>query len=601
MKRLNIFILTIAGLAYLNSCSLMEENPSAISTDEEWSTAEGFEKLINGCYYDMVRIIYGQGEDTYIMTSEAGTDIWQDVRDGSNGNWSKVLTYDDFGPSVGMFQEAYSGFYGTLSQCNAAIHYADKVTGMSESEKNALVAEARFIRAHSLFNIVEYWGGKYMPTEPLTSPVTSLPSSTVNDFYKVIMGDLEFAIKHLPVSQKVTGHVIRAAAYHLYAKACLTYSTYTDGLGNCAAITQAESKELLGKAKHAADYLIDNQHSLGVSLYDNASEIFADENNKNNKEALFVVTHSSIQAYNPRGNYYNRAWKHWDAYSNNSAGIFLDGITPSYDTEVGGIATHKLSKGNCYMAPSKYMLNLYGEKDTRYDAFFFDTYYINKPNNGNYYTWTESDAKRYGLSSSRVGNSSYDIMVGDTCIYLSRDRYYTQAEKNASRYAIYNIADNYVDTSKPGMFFPSLRKNNNPSLYAGTNASKPYSYGDCIVYRLAETYLLAAEIDWRLGDKNSAADRVNVIRNRACKNHDKSMNITPSDIAQDFLLDENARELIGEWQRWKTLKRFRAFESRISMCNPQITAFQPYYYMRPIPANEILLIDNAAEYQNPGY
>ncbi len=602
MKKIKHLSTAVACVILLASCSLDEYNPSSISTDQEWSTQAGYQKLINGCYYDLVRTTYGQGEDTYIMTSEAGTDIWQDVNDGSKGNWSKVLTYPaDFGSNVSMFQEAYNSFYSCVNECNAAILYATKVQGLTEQQKNELSAEAHFLRAHCLFNIVEYFGGKYLPTEPMTKPITSLPMSSINQFYDVILSDLEFAEQYLPVTQKVRGHVTRAAAYHLMAKAALTYSTYTDGLGGSTPLTAEESNKWLKKAKEAADYLIDHQAELGVSLYDTPAEVFADENNKTNKEALFVVTHSSIQAYNPRGNYYNRSWKHWEAYSNSSSGIYLSGITPSYQTEINGVATHKLARGNCYMAPSLYMLNLYAPNDTRYEGFFFDTYYINKTGTDNTYHWTQSDAKIWGLNESRVGNSAYDIQLGDTAIYLSLRKQYSQAQKDACRYAIYNIADNYKDPANPGKFYPSLRKNNNPSLYAGTNPSKPYSSGDCIVYRLAETYLLSAEIDWRLGDNASAAQRINVIRNRACANHDHSMDVEAKDINQDFLLDEDARELIGEWQRWQTLKRFRAFEERIKKANPQITDFKKEYYFRPIMTSELLLIDNASKYQNPGY
>ena len=193
------------------------------------------------------------------------------------------------------------------------------------------------------------------------------------------------------------------------------------------------------------------------------------------------------------------------------------------------------------------------------------------------------------------------MTLGDTAVYLSR-KTYTQAERNACRYAIFNLEDNYADTKSPLKFFPSLKKADCPSLYAGSNASKPYSSADCIVYRLGETYLISAEIDWRLGNNQSAAERLNILRNRACKGHDHSMDITASEVTQDFLLDEYAREMIGEWNRWMTLKRFRAFESRITKANPQITKFDKnIHYLRPIPTAELLLIDNANEYQNPGY
>ncbi len=500
-KLLSISAVIMMLSAY--GCSLDEFNPSGISTEQEWSTPAGYEKKVNDCYFDLVRIVYGQAEDTYLMVAEGGTDIWQDTNpDGTNGNWSKLLRYEDYGASNGMLNEGYAGFYGILSACNAAVHYADKVEG-----------------------------------------------------------------------------------------------------GNTTALTDSESKTYLEKAKAAADYLIQNAASLGVKLYDDVEAVFDENNNKNNEEALFIVCHSTITAYNPRGNYFNRVWKHSEAYNNNTSGIYLSGMTPSYATNINGYEVPKLAKGNCYMEPSKYMLDLYGEKDGRYKAFFKDTYYVNNATNStkNGYTWNEADAQRYGLSTSRVGNSAYDITLGDTAVYLSR-KTYTQAERNACRYAIFNLEDNYADTKSPLKFFPSLKKADCPSLYAGSNASKPYSSADCIVYRLGETYLISAEIDWRLGNNQSAAERLNTLRNRACKGHDHSMDITASEVTQDFLLDEYAREMIGEWNRWMTLKRFRAFESRITKANPQITKFDKnIHYLRPIPTAELLLIDNANEYQNPGY
>lgn len=586
--------------ALLTGCSLDEENRSNVPTEKEWSTAEGYEKLINNCYYDLVRIVYGQAEDTFVSLSETGTDIWQHT--GCGGGWQQVASYDGFGASSGQQLEAYSGFYATLNSCNAAIQYADIVQGLAPEQVDALAAEARFLRAHSLFNIVEYFGGKYLSTTYTGTPVSVLPMSSVNDFYKVILEDLEIAMQKLPLTQSVRGHVTRAAAYHLYAKACLTYATYTDGLAGATPLSESESRELLNKAKTAADYLINNRATFGVDMYGETEEVFADENNKTNKEALFVVTHSSITAYNPRGNYFNRVWKHYDAFNFNTSGIYLVGVQPSYETNVAGIDVQKVAKGNCYFEPSKYYLSLYDDRrDTRYDAYFKDTYYVNKPTEGTVYKWTTEDAARYGLADSRVGNPAYDITVGDTAIYLTRDPW-TQAQKDACRYAVYNIDDNYADPANPKKFFPSLSKFDNPTLYAGSNASKPYSSADCIIYRLAETYLLAAEIYWRLGDNKTAAERLNVVRNRACRYHDGGLNVGQNDINQELLLDEYAREMGGEWMRWTILKRFRALESRIAKCNPQITKFDKnIHYLRPIPTQEILLIENGSEYQNPGY
>ena len=104
-----------------------------------------------------------------------------------------------------------------------------------------------------------------------------------------------------------------------------------------------------------------------------------------------------------------------------------------------------------------------------------------------------------------------------------------------------------------------------------------------------------------LFDKNFIEYASYVIRDRANVKHDGSMNITAAQVNDTFLLEEEARELCGEWNRWTTLKRFRSFETQLKH-NSQITAFNKnVHYLRPIPMSEINKIDNKEEYQNPGY
>ena len=67
--------------------------------------------------------------------------------------------------------------------------------------------------------------------------------------------------------------------------------------------------------------------------------------------------------------------------------------------------------------------------------------------------------------------------------------------------------------------------------------------------------MLSAEIDWRLGNSQSAAERLNILRNRACKGHDHSIDITASEVTQDFLLDEYALSLIHILSKVKLLMR----------------------------------------------
>jgi hypothetical protein len=68
------------------------------------------------------------------------------------------------------------------------------------------------------------------------------------------------------------------------------------------------------------------------------------------------------------------------------------------------------------------------------------------------------------------------------------------------------------------------------------------------IYRLAETYLIGAEAHMMNGNTTKALEYINTVRNRA---HAASIDV----IDQDAILDERARELAYEGQRWYTLKR----------------------------------------------
>ena len=65
--------------------------------------------------------------------------------------------------------------------------------------------------------------------------------------------------------------------------------------------------------------------------------------------------------------------------------------------------------------------------------------------------------------------------------------------------------------------------------------------------RIAETYLIRAEAYLALGEKSKAAADINVLRDRANASY-----CTAADIDIDYILDERARELLGEENRWIT-------------------------------------------------
>ena len=99
---------------------------------------------------------------------------------------------------------------------------------------------------------------------------------------------------------------------------------------------------------------------------------------------------------------------------------------------------------------------------------------------------------------------------------------------------------------------------------------------------------------------------MNEIRHRAAiPGYEADMEVKPSEITIDFILDERARELMGEMHRWYDLKRTGKLVERMN--DPNISPatagkFKDYHVLRPIPRDQLTNVSNPTEFtQNPGY
>lgn len=125
-------------------------------------------------------------------------------------------------------------------------------------------------------------------------------------------------------------------------------------------------------------------------------------------------------------------------------------------------------------------------------------------------------------------------------------------------------------------------------------------YKDWYIMRLAETYLLRAEANMLAGKLDAAAADINVVRNRA--------NATPvaaSDVNQDLILDERARELYMEDFRLNTLMRMNKLTEYLMKYNPKVVqgGYQLGNHLNklPVPNSEIEANKEGGLIQNEGY
>ncbi|SEO23719.1 RagB/SusD family nutrient uptake outer membrane protein [Mucilaginibacter sp. OK283] len=124
---------------------------------------------------------------------------------------------------------------------------------------------------------------------------------------------------------------------------------------------------------------------------------------------------------------------------------------------------------------------------------------------------------------------------------------------------------------------------------------------DFMMMRLGETYLLLAEAQVKQSKTAEAANTINVLRTRA-----QAPQVTASQMTLDFVLDERARELIGEENRRMTLMRTGTLVDRATRLNSNdvqhpTTGLAAKNLLLPIPLSEIQLNKDAVLEQNPGY
>jgi len=123
------------------------------------------------------------------------------------------------------------------------------------------------------------------------------------------------------------------------------------------------------------------------------------------------------------------------------------------------------------------------------------------------------------------------------------------------------------------------------------------NFNDEIYLRLAETYLLLAEAQFRLGDLTGAATTLNVIRARA-----NATPITAAQVTLDFILDERSRELVSEEHRRYTLLRTGTWFTRTKLYNLYAgTKITLRDTILPIPQSVIDANLTKPMAQNPGY
>lgn len=571
MKHLYIF--AFAAFLAFTACSdfLEQDNKSNVPTEEFYNTANGFASLTNSAYSSL-RTIYSAQPQLFV----AGTDLYADGK--SQG---VVMGQYTFTTDEGIIKDFYDRCYKGIQLANSVIAYGE--TTEDNAQRLQYIDEARYLRAWWYFQLVQQFGPVALNTEMFESAVMSHERTDLATVYQFIIDEFTYlasADSHLleRASSGVGRANKRAAAFYA-AKAYLTrgWLDGTDYEAQEASIAQATDFD------NAVTYA---RQAINGELPALSIEEAFDVNNEENDELFWSVQYSSSAVENPVDD---------GSYQQSQFGAYQGGSEKPRNKAIDG-----------NFAPSLRLQQMYTRGDGRLEQTFmlefheayFD-WYTNPTSKILYYyapawatdediaAWRADDPngiKTETIVSKTVAEGGIAPSNGQPASYKDRR---TQDFGNA---AIKKF-DDYTETSI-------------------ANRSTTCSMHDVVLARLGEAYLIAAEAYYKKGNMQQAAEMINNLRQRPGtikSGYETAMHVDAADITIDFILDERARELAGEYVRWTDLKRTHKLIEYVTEYNEdgvELSALTgpdgKYKILRPIPQAAIDLNQAHVE-QNPGY
>ena len=522
-------------LIFGNSCvkDLLNRQPLNIISDNVlWNDQTLVNAYITDIYSGMQVLQMTEGSDNRSqMGGGSSTDTWFDINistelsDEAMCGMPWLWTYYRWKP--GYINEGQTGglfeWWGYLSirKMNILIDKM-KTSSLDPSFKTSSIAEGRFLRALSYFEMVKRYGGVPLVTvaQSLTTPMDSLLMARNSEevIYNFVNSEVDAILSDLPTVASQKGHADKGVALalkseaSLYAARIAKYGTIQ--LNGLLGIPASDAQKFWQASLDASKSVMD----LGVySLYNkypndkakNFQNIFLD---KQNSEVIFA------KEYN--GSTVGHGWDCFEAPNGYNSWGVGNNTAPYVEmiNEFENIdgSSHTLDT-NIYSQGEWSLNDLFAKKDPRFAASIY----------------TEGT-----------------LYQGDI---LHMYRGLVQADGSITTNNIGSTPGKGKSSSDAATGFGTLKYIDPTLVMPGSGQSRT----DWIIFRYAEILLNYAEASFELGKQADALEMVNLVRERAGIPDLNSINM-------DQIRHERKVELFSEAKRYWDLKTWRVATNVLS-------------------------------------
>lgn len=569
-----IYFIAILIIASLTGCSdfLDQDNRSNVPSEDFYKTPVGYESLTNSMYSSL-RELYNRQPQLFV----AGTDLYADGK--SQG---VVMGQYTFTADEGIIRDFYIECYKGIQLANSVIAYGE--TTENTSVRLQYIDEARFIRAWYYFQLVQQYGPVALNTSMFDYAEMNHSRTSLADIYAFLIDEFTYLISSdSNLSDRAKSGVARAnkrAATFYLAKVYLTRG-WLDGTGYEA---QEENIAVATDFENASRYAL---QAIGNEIPSLSIESAFDIANEENPEIFFSVQFSSASVENPVSD---------GSYQQAQFGAYLGGSE---------YPRNKAMDGN--FAPSLRLQQMYAKGDGRLEQTFMlefhQTYF-------DFYSDRTSSPIKFYYAPAWATDDDIAAWKADDPNGLKANTLVSKTIAEGGIAPSNGAPASYKDRRSQDYGNACIRKFDDYTEASIANRNSTCSMHDVVVARLGEAYLIAAEAYLKQNKTQEAAAMINDLRKRpgtVKAGFETAMTVTAGQMNIDFILDERARELAGEYVRWTDLKRTHKLVEYATNYNEDGISDAAmkgpdgkYKILRPIPQAAIDL-NQADVAQNPGF
>ena len=548
--------------AALASCTKLDEHLNSTLTNGQTATAlgaAGVGLLLQAAYTDLGGPFTGQ-DQVFSLEENTADESLVPTRGGDwddNGVWRVLHNHN--------WNADHAQILSVFNNLNKINFDATNVLAFSPSKQQA--AEARFLRALSLYYLVDLYG-QYPVRNPGDDLLKAPTVKNAADGAQFIIDELTAVLPDLPTDNNPT-HATQTAGKVLLMKTYLNRGAWANRAAPAFADADLQQVITLGSqiissgsytymSNYFDNFSVSNSNSTeNILTYANTSGVPA---NNSGPQARWMMTHHYNQEtdYNP-----NAGWNGFATISDfyNSFGTDAKPTTATADANrIGGFFTGVGSINN---------------PDTAIDTRLGGRVYL--PN-------TAISGQRPGFEIGQQYNESGTALKDRKGNPLAFDP---------------KIADDMKETNS-NLELTGIRVQKYPADFSsGTKYYEGPSGNDIVIFRYSDVVLMVAEAKLRSASPDAAGALALVNTLRAARGAAALPSISlvdPSNLyASNTILTERGRELYWETVRRTDLIRFGVY-NKIWQYKP---TDDPKYLVFPVPNQALAANPNLT--QNAGY